>query len=350
MTTEKEREKITTPSPKRRRVKDADTYLELDPIGVNDPNDPYAKRPVISKLKAYLATLLVGTYGPTFVNEKHELVRPGILCGHLHHHHRPYRTIIDHKWRVQYYTKLQPGRFPWPDGTTDDIKTMISACQAIHELKQKTDPIDAGRWRRMANLLEFGEKTYQLWYSKPLQNRQTMRCMSHKCEKLRQLCVRFENSRIKDEESYWDMFEQYQQWKYGAQDCPKNCPLRAFDCPADCGVIHDNPLDINEADYIALISTLTETPLVPSQSKYVETFLNEMFPLRWPNTPPPYWMPMKALNGFWDPKNRSVTALKARADACTKRLIEVCFYDFLKIIVSKTLSLTNTTVADAPQK
>ena len=325
------RQEKTTPTHKRRRVRDADAFLELDRTAVDDPNSSYAKYPVISKLHAYLASLLVGTYGPASMNENGELERINFKCGHLHHHHRPYQTIIDHQWRVQYYTQVQPGRFPWPNGITGDIKTMVRACQTIHELKQEVDPADAGEWKKLAHLLQFGEKTLRLWHSKPLRHRQTMRCMSAKCEELRQLCLRFEASGLVEEEKYWDMFLEYQQWKYGAQDCPKGCPLREFDCPENCRVVHDSPLDIKEKDFSAITKTLTEIPLQPSQSKYVETFLDEMFPLRWTNAPPPYWMPMRALKGFWDPKNKSVTALKARANACTKRLYEVCFYDLLKI-------------------
>lgn len=308
-------EKIT-PIPKRRRVRDASTYLELDPIDVDDSNDSAP-----STLHAYLANLLIG------MNENDEVERPSLQYGHFHHHHRPYQTIIDHQWRVRYYTQLQPGRFPWPDGTPSDIETMIHACQTIQELKQEMDPVEANEWKKLAHLLKFGEKTLRLWHSKSLRSKQTMRCMSHKCEKLRRLCLRFENAKSTREENYWEIYEQYQQWKYGAQDCPKDCPLRAFDCPADCRVVHSNPLDINKEDLTALTKILTGSPPSPSQSRYIGAQLDRMFPQRLSSAPPHYWMPVRALKGFWDPQNGSPTALKARTDVCIKRLNEVCFYN-----------------------
>lgn len=240
--------------------------------------------------------------------------------GHLHHHHRPTKIIDDHQWRLNYFTQIDPDRFPWPHGAQKTLAVMMDVCEEIRERKQNKDPVDAIEWRNFGHLLELGDKVTKLWESSLLESRQTMRCLNGKCEHLRVSCLEFEGKAVKAKE--WGLIEKYQRWMYGAEKCPDDCPLRAFDCPINCGLVHRNPINIFSADF-AVLADMEGLPLTDAQKTHIVEVLDETYPSRWIGSPPIHWMPVRADADFWNHKNHSSTALAARIKACETRLIEV---------------------------
>lgn len=297
----------------------ADAYLTIGPslsgdATADDPSRVHMK----NKRKAYLASLLENMLGGENKGESGQSFHPG--KGHFHHHHRPTKIINDHRWRVAYFTRVDADRFPWPSGVQKTPSVMMNVCEEVRERKQNKDPADAVEWRKFGHLLELGDKVTKLWESTPLKRRQSMRCLNGRCEQLRVSCLEFESKAVKDRE--WNLIERYQRWMYGAEQCPADCPLRAFDCPINCGLGGHNPINISTADYAAL-TDVNNLALTDAQKMYVVKVLDERYPSRWLGSPPIHWMPVRADPGFWDHTNQSTTALTARIKACESRLLEV---------------------------
>jgi len=302
----------------------SDAYLILGPPlpldhAVDDPSRAHIK----NKRKAYLASLLQNMSGAWMKGEGGKgptrTFHPG--TGHLHHHHRPSKIIDDHRWRLNYFMQIDPDRFPWPAGAQKTLNLMMNVCEEIRERKQNKNPADAIEWRNFGHLLELGDKVTKLWQTTPLESRQTMRCLNGKCENLRLGCLEFEKHPVKAKQ--WNLIESYQRWMYGADQCPVDCPLRAFDCPINCDRVHRNPINIFSADF-AVLADMDNLPLTDAQKAHVVRVLDETYPSRWIGPPPIHWMPVRADLGFWDHKNQSSTALTARIQACENRLLEVC--------------------------
>lgn len=306
------------------RHRDAYPTLHL-PLADDSKDNPYAKEPLRSKTKAYLGSLLMNMFGAAghFSEKTQELNHLNVPnYGHYHHHHRPNQTILDHKWRLQYFIELRPDRFPWPEGAERDCETMISTCESLRAAKEEKDPKDAIEWRGFGTLLDHGEKTTRLWETRPLEGNQTMRCLSGNCENLRKYCLEFEQLEEESQEKVsWKLFDKYQRWRYGAQRCPKDCPLRPFDCPKGCKEVHESAIGISWKQ--ALVYRNQPLELDKIQLKKVKNQITDKFPSRWEGAPPYHFMPVRASADFWDPENDSVTATRARIDACSNRLKDV---------------------------
>lgn len=299
----------------------ADAYLTIGPPHSRAAEDDGPSRAHFkNKRKAYLASLLQNMSGAWTKDREGQVIRafhPG--TGHFHHHHRPTKIIEDHRWRLNYFVRIEPNRFPWPPSVEKTLTVMMDVCEEIRERKQNKDPADAIEWRNFGHLLELGDKVTMLWETTPLESRQTMRCLNGKCEHIRVSYLEFEGKAIKAKE--WNLLERYQRWMYGAEQCPADCPLRAFDCPINCGLVHRNPIDIFSADF-AVLADIGNLPLTDTQKSNVIRVLDETYPSRWLGPPPIHWMPVRADPGFWDHRNQSSTALTARIDACENRLFE----------------------------
>ena len=310
------------PFPSKMRVH-ADAYLTIGPpLPDHAATSELSQAHLKNKKKAYLASLLLSMSDTWKIGEGGQLMRafyPGTGHGHFHHHHRPTKIIDDHRWRLNYFTRIDPDRFPWPPGAQKTLTVMMSVCEDIRERKQNKDPADAIEWRNFGHLLELGDKVTKLWEATPLESRQTMRCLNANCEQLRVNCLEFEGKAVKAKE--WDLIERYQRWMYGAEQCPADCPLRDFDCPINCGQVHRNPMNILAADFAAL-TDIRDLPLTNAQNAHVVKVLDERYPSRWICSPPDHWMPVRADPGFWDHKDQSLTALNARINACENRLLE----------------------------
>lgn len=286
-----------------------------------DPSDL-----VKNKKRTYLSYILYNMTGPAVLEGTtyKALVNP--QKGHRHHHHRPEQLLLDHKWRVRYYTVLQTERFPWRTKDEKNVEKMIQVCELLCDDRKTTGQLeDAIEWGKFCDLIKLGQKITELWDSPPLVGQKTMRCLSGSCEKMRKNYMKFDKEPpvgLKEPSPmYWKSYDKYQRWRYGAPECPVDCPLRDWDCPEGCKEVHTNPLGISNDEMRGLISS-TNFGLTTVQAQHVNKVLNDHFPNRWEGAPPYFWSPVKPVGGFWDPKDDSNKTLDARIDACVNRLSE----------------------------
>ena len=253
--------------------------------------------------------------------------------GHFHHHHRPTTTLLDHKWRIYYFSHLRPDAFPWPKKGEKTGAQMWTISHDMFEKYKESDPEEAAQWSRFSSILSLGERSLNLWYNPILQRRQTMTCLSSHCENLRQSVIKhragfpYNDSRVHD----------VMIWNNGASHCPVDCKLREFDCPFDCTVKHTHPLGLPTAPENVFEQEIFDELDLDEHEKAVNAvgffgLTDESWKAIGP--PPFYWMPQRPLPGFWNLKNiQTQGQVNYRIQLLEQRFLQV--YNPLGIYMSQ---------------